>query len=137
MTRFKLDTADLQLSAFLERVTRVKVKDCFTERDVIYVIVPTGILGKFLGKGAINVKRLQQKLNKKIRAVEYNEDVTQFIKNFIMPLKVESVELHENEVLIKDSNKKTKSLLIGRESRNLQLLNRAVKRFFSVNIKVE
>ncbi len=37
------------------------------------------------------------------------------------------------DVIIRDDNKKTKSLLIGREGRNLKLLNRAVRRFFSVN----
>ena len=59
-----------------------------------------------------------------------------FIKNIIYPLKVEQIIQEEGVVLIKDSQKKVRSLLIGREGKNLEMINRAVQRFFNVVVKV-
>ena len=70
------------------------------------------------------------------KVIEYNEDVERFVRNVIAPLNVERVILQESVLILQDSNKKTKSLLIGRESKNLTLINRAVRRFFNVEVKV-
>jgi len=123
----------------MERITRVRVKDCFKDDDdeTIYFIVHRGEMGKALGKGGVNVKKVQQILDKKIRVIEYNDDLAAFVRNVIYPVEVEEVKVDENTVIIKDSRKKTKSLLIGRESRNLNILKRAVRRFFNVEVKVE
>ena len=139
MARLKLDQDTLGLSSLMERITRVRVKDCFKDDDdeTIYFIVHRGEMGKALGKGGVNVKKVQQILDKKIRVIEYNDDLAAFVRNVIYPVEVEEVKVDENTVIIKDSRKKTKSLLIGRESRNLNILKRAVRRFFNVEVKVE
>ena len=126
------------LSLLLERLARVRVKDCFLEGDTVYYIVATGQVGKALGKGAINIKKLGQKINKKIKVIEYKDDPINFVKKVIYPAVVaEIVEEGENIIVLKDTNKKTKSLLIGRGGKNLKLINRAVQRFFNKEIKVE
>ena len=117
----------------MERITRVRVKDCFKEDDTIYFIVGTGELGKAIGKGAINIKKVQQEIGKKIKVIEFRSNIAAFVRNVIYPLKVEDVVEEEGTVKIKERSKKTKSLLIGREAKNLKLINRAVKRFFNVN----
>jgi len=139
LARLKLDQDTLGLSSLMERITRVRVKDCFKDDDdeTIYFIVHRGEMGKALGKGGVNVKKVQQILDKKIRVIEYNDDLAAFVRNVIYPVEVEEVKVDENTVIIKDSRKKTKSLLIGRESRNLNILKRAVRRFFNVEVKVE
>jgi len=123
----------------MEKITRVRVKDCFKDDDdeTIYFIVHRGEMGKALGKGGANIKKVQQVLDKKIRVIEYNDDLVAFVKNVIYPVEVEEINVDNNTVIIKDSRKKTKSLLIGRESRNLNIIKRAVRRFFNVEVKVE
>ena len=59
-----------------------------------------------------------------------------FVKKLIYPLQAETVAEEDGAIFIKDSNKKTKSLLIGRGGKNLKLLNRAVQRFFSKEVKI-
>jgi len=133
MVRLKLDPETLELSPLLERVTGVKVKDCFKgDNEIIYFIVDAGQLGKAIGRDAINIKRIQQELGKKVRIIEYRDNVIDFIKNVIYPFKVEEIIEENGEIIIKDKNRKTKSLLIGRDSKNLKLINRAVKRFFNI-----
>ena len=132
MARLKLDQDLLGLSTVIERRTGAIVKDCFKVNDTLYVIVSTGDLGKALGKKGETIKRIQAELDKKIRLIEYRHDMVEFVKNIIYPLIVEEIVEEDGDVLIKESSKKTKSLLIGRDGNKLNLINRAVKRFFNV-----
>ncbi len=135
--RIKLDPDAIAYSSLLEKIAHVQVKDCFQDEDTLFYIVPQAQVGKALGKGAVNLKKLQERFNKRIKVIGYADNVEAFVKNAIHPLQVESITLQDNAVVIKDSNKKTKGLLIGREGKNLAALNRAVQRFFNVEVKVE
>ena len=137
MSRLKLDQETLGLSSLMEKRTHARIKDCFQDHETIYFVVARGDMGKALGKGAENIKKIQQELGKRVRLIEFNDNVTGFVKNVIFPIKVEEIVENEGVVFIKDSKKKTKSLLIGRDGRNLLLIQRAVKRFFNVEIKIE
>jgi len=139
MVRLKLDQDTLGLSSLMEKIARVRVKDCFKDENssVIYFVVEAGQLGKAVGKGGVNIKKVQDQLGKKIKVVEYRSSVINFIKSFIYPLKVDDIVEENDTIILKDSSKKTKSLLIGREGRNLSIINRAVKRFFNKDVKVE
>ncbi|HLC81140.1 MAG TPA: NusA-like transcription termination signal-binding factor [Candidatus Nanoarchaeia archaeon] len=136
MARIKLDQEMLGLSSLIENQAHVLVKDLFKEEETIYIIVAAGDIGKLLGKGGETVKRLQQKLGKRIKAIEYDDEVDKFVKNIIYPLQVEEIVCEDSVICLKDSQKKTKSLLIGRNGRNLKIINRAVRRFFNVEVKV-
>ncbi|MFH1276299.1 MAG: NusA-like transcription termination signal-binding factor [Candidatus Woesearchaeota archaeon] len=137
MARLLLDQDALGLSSLIERITRVNVKDCFKEDDTLYVIVDPGNLGKVVGKGGIIIKKLQLQLKKNIKVIEYRDNVVDFVKNVIYPIRVEQIVEEEGFVVIKDSNRSVKSKLIGRDSKNLNVIKRAVKRFFPVDVKIE
>ena len=125
------------LSSLMERTTKARVKDCFTDEEgTIFFVVASGEIGKAIGKGASNIKRLQQELQRKIRVIEYSDNVAEFIKNIIYPLRVQLITEEQDAIVIKETNKKAKSLLIGRQGKNLKLINRAVKRFFNREVKV-
>jgi len=133
--RLKLDQDSLALSGILERMAKVRVKDSFKDdtNETIYFVVETGELGKAIGKGGCNIHALQQDLGKRVRMVEYRPTVTEFIRGFIYPSDVAEIVQEGQTIVIKDENRKTKSLLIGRDGKNLKILNRAVKRFFNVD----
>ena len=136
MERVKLDQEVLGLSSLMERLTGARVKDCFRDdHETVYFIVAPGELGKAVGKGGIHVKRVQQELGKKIRIIEFSPSVPEFIRNIIYPLQVEKI-IEEESILLQESNRRTKSLLIGRDGKNLKLINRAVRRFFHKEVKV-
>lgn len=137
MTRLILNQETMGLSLLMEKITRAKVKDCFTDEEgTIFFVVAPGELGKAIGKGASNIKRLQQELQRKIKVIEYSDNAADFVRNIIYPLRVESITEEQDAIVIKETSKKAKSLLIGRQGRNLKLLNRAVKRFFTREVKV-
>ncbi len=136
MSRVKLDPQVFAFSSIFERIARVPVKGCFSSEDTLFFVVPFGMFQKALGKGAENVKKAQKRFEKRIKIVEFNKDPARFVKNCIYPLSVEEISVIDGEIIIKDSNRKTKSLLIGRDARNLRLLNEMSRRYFEKEIKI-
>lgn len=128
------DTSLIKIMNSFDRITRAKLKDCIFEEDKIIFIVESGELGKALGKNAANVKRLAELLRKKIKLVEFNENMLQMIKNFIHPLKVDNIYEEEGIVVLESQDTKVKGLLIGRAAQNLRKLEEYIKRYFS-NLK--
>lgn len=57
----------------LEKVTSVSPKDCIVEGQLVSYLVPGGEVGKAIGKAAVNVKMLEQRLGKKVEIVAYSE----------------------------------------------------------------
>jgi transcription termination/antitermination protein NusA len=137
LARLKLDTELFLISSLVEKMIKVNIKDCFKDEDSYYFIVGTGWLGKAIGKGGLNVKKVQEKLKKKIKFIEYRDSSVDFVKNVIYPLKVEQVYEESGVLVLKDSSRKVKGQLIGHAGKNLEFIKRAVSRFFDVNVKVE
>ncbi len=122
----------IKTMSFFENATHAKLKDCFLDAGaecITFVVLP-GEIGKAIGKGGSNVHRLENAFKKKIKIVEYADDLLQFIRNMIMPLKVAHIEQAEDIVVLSDQDTKTKGLLIGRNAQNLRALEKTVKRYF-------
>jgi transcription termination/antitermination protein NusA len=136
MVRLKLDQDSLGLSSVMENITHARVKDTFKDDDTVYFVVATGDLGKAVGKGGLNIKRIQEKLAKRVRIFEYHENAVDYLKSVIYPLRVEEIVEDGGFLIIRDSSMKTKGQLIGRDGKNLSIINRAVKRFFNLEVKV-
>ncbi|MFA6399257.1 MAG: KH domain-containing protein [archaeon] len=64
---------DILLMNALEKVTGVAAKDCLIEGQLVSYFVPEKEMGKAIGKAAINIKTLEQKLNKRVEIVAYCE----------------------------------------------------------------
>jgi transcription termination/antitermination protein NusA len=113
---------------FFESMTHTNVKDCIEGQQLIFVVDP-GEIGKAIGRQGSNVKRLEAAMNKKIKIVEFNPDVKEFVKNLISPLKAD-VREEDGLLLLSSDDTRTKSLLIGRNSQNLDNFESIVRRYF-------
>lgn len=130
MSRLKLDPEIFGLTSFWERLTGVPVKDCFQQEEMLYVVVPPGMMGKIIGKEGVIIRQAQFQLKKTIRVVEFSENLGVFVQNFLAPLQVESVTIQGDTVLLQDPRRRIKGQLLGRGGKQLQVLQRAVQRFF-------
>ncbi len=140
MSNIKYDMEILQYMPFFERLTKAKLRDCFEDSNGFLVfIVEEGQIGKALGKKGITVKKLKEKIpNKKIKVVEYSNDLIKFIKNLILPYKVESIIQDGDTIILKSDDTSVKGLLIGKNGRNLRNYENIVNRYFKIKeIKVE
>jgi NusA-like KH domain protein len=136
MARIKYNNELIHFMSIFEHVTRTKVKDVIVGERILYIVSP-GQISKAIGKKGANVRLLEQKLKKKVKFVEFSDDVAQFVQNLIYPINPQKISAADDEVIIEDKETKTKALLIGRNSRNLAFLNSTVKRYFDIKqIKV-
>ncbi len=135
--RVKVDMDSFAYTPMFERLARVKVKASFDGGDTLYVVLYPGFLRKAIGKNGETIKKFSDQIGKRIKVAEFNHDIKRFIMNVIYPLKVEEIDVSGDYVTIKDPSKKTKSLLIGRDARNLKMLNDIVGRFFNKDVKIE
>jgi N utilization substance protein A len=69
----KITMEKILFMSALEKITGVSAKDCLIDGQLITFLVPEKMVGKAIGKQAVNVKNLEQKLNKRIEIVAYSE----------------------------------------------------------------
>lgn len=135
-----MDKIDAKIIGFIntfERVTRTNIKTAFLDKNnQLVFIVNEGKAGKAIGKGGSNIKKLSHLLKKRIKVVEFNQDIKEFIKSYINPLKAEKIEIEDKTVKIKAKSRQTKALLIGKNQQNIQELNKLTKKFFDCEVKV-
>ena len=111
----------MQYISLFESLTGAKVKDCILNDNIIFIVHENEI-GKAIGKGGSNIKRIGSVLKKKVRVVEFSDNICQFVKNLIYPTKVE-VDEEEGVINVHGNDTKTKGMLIGRDRQNINLIN--------------
>jgi len=136
MTKIKYDSTLMKYISLFETLTRTQVKDCIINSQVIFIVHENQI-AKAIGRNGSNVRRLEHILNRKIKIVEFNPNVLKFISNYIYPLEVKDIKEENGFITIIGQDTKTKGLLIGRDSKNLNSLKSIVNRYFNIkDIKV-
>ena len=121
----------------LENLSKAKVKDAFIDKNEMLVfVINQGEIGKAIGKGGINIRRLSGLLKKRVKLIEFNEDVKEFVKNCIQPLQA-SIAMEDTTITLESSDTTVKAKLIGRDKQNLNALKELVNRYFKVDILVK
>lgn len=140
MPKIIYDEAIMKYINIVESLTNAKVKDCINNEKVIFIIEQNDI-GKAIGKRGINIRKIEGILNKKVRMIEFNDNILQFIRNLTYPHQIDNVTQENGKengiVFIKGNNVNARSLLIGRDRKNINELKDIVRRFFKIeDIKV-
>jgi len=118
-------------------LTGARVKDCFDYNEKILFIVNHGDIRKVVANRGSKIKKLEGMIKKKIKVVEYSDDVVEFLRSFISPIKVVSIENVDNIIEIKADDIRNRGILIGRDRRNLVNLKNIVRKYFDVvDIKI-
>jgi len=131
VAKIKYTSDIIQYISIFESLTGARVRDCILN-DFILFIVHENEMGKAIGKQGSNIKRVENTLKKKIKLVEFNNDVPQFVQNLIYPVKAKEIKEEEGIVTIYGEDTKSKGILIGRDRRNLNFINEVVKRYFEI-----
>jgi N utilization substance protein A len=137
MEKIKFDLQAMKIMSLFESITRAKLKDCIISEKVITFIVEENEIAKAIGKKASNVRRLENSLKRKIKIVEFSDNIAKFIENLAYPAKIDQIEQDEKVVKIKAADIQSRGLLIGREANILRANEAIVKRYFDIEeIKV-
>ncbi len=138
MTKIKYDASLMKIISVFETMTGAKLKDCFENKNqqLVFIVEP-GQIGMAIGKNAVNVRRLETMLKKRIKIIEFNDNVLDFIRNLIYPLRPVDISENNDGIAIAGGDMKTKGLLIGRNFQNLEETKSIVNRYFKIaDIKV-
>ena len=117
--------------AYFERMSGAKVKDCIMGDKVTFVI-EDGYMGRAIGKNGVNIKKLESKLKKRVKLVEYSSDVRQFVRNLVHPIDVNDVREENSIVTISAKDTTSRAMIIGREKSNLMQIKDILSRYFNL-----
>ena len=133
----KLNRDLIQYIGLFEKITRTRVKNCFFQGECLVFVVELGQKSKAIGKSAVNVKKISNLINKRVKIVEHNSDPVKFINGYIYPIEAETVKNDNGGIEIKVKSMKDKGLLIGRNGKNLDDLKSVVDYYFKIkNIRI-
>ena len=129
----------MKLMDCFSQVTHASLKDCFIgPLDIIYFIVEENDIGQAVGKSGNKAKMLEKILNRKIKIVEFNPDVLQFIKNLAFPLRIKEIRQDGATITIMPIDLTVRGQLIGRGGQSLRNMEQIVRRYFDIEtIKVQ
>jgi NusA-like KH domain protein len=136
--KIKYDLNLMKFMSFFENLTNTRLKDCFIDKNsLLFFVVEENQIAKAIGKKGVNVRNIKEKLNRKIKIVEFNSNLETFVANIIRPLTGNEIKVDDKIITIVGPDTKTKGLLIGRNGQNLRNYEEIVKRYFDINeIKV-
>jgi len=127
------DTEAIKTINLFETVSQANVKDCIIMDDRIYFLVEEQNLKKIRENGQL-IKNLERMLNKKILIFEYSKDVSKFLKNSIKGIKEIKIRNEKGETTIKiNVENSLKSLVIGKDGKNIKALRQFLKRNYNIN----
>ena len=79
----------------LNSASGANARDCVVQGNVITFLIKKEELGKAIGKDAVSVKKLRQKLKLNVELLEYGKDVEEFIKKALYTVKIKGVKVSE------------------------------------------
>lgn len=126
------DITAIKFMSLFQSITRANLKDCVIQENFVLFIVHPNEVGKAVGAGGVNVRKLEKMLNKRIKIVEFSPEPVNFIKNLIHPLQVREIIESGGVYTLTAADLKTRGLLIGRNASHLRAYEDVVKRYFPV-----
>ena len=97
MARIKLSLDDIGFISLFESTTKAHVKDCMVDpkKNKITFVVNEGQAGIAIGKGGMNIKKLEEKLKKRVEVLEFSQDPIKFLTNIFRPIKITNAYVSE------------------------------------------
>ena len=126
----------IQKINLIENITKAKIKEFIEKEDKIIIVVGHNELSRALGVKGKNIKTIENLMHRRLKIIQFYDDPLKFVRNFIYPIKPLSLTLNNNIIEIKVDDRKSKGLLIGRESKNLKELNNLVAKYYKLEVKV-
>ena len=136
MNRIIYNSDIIKLITLFESMTGAKVKDCISNDKLVFIIEENE-MGKAIGKNGVNIKRIEKALKRKVKLVEFSNDIAQFIRNITYPAQITEIKQENDAIIIQGKDVNSRAMLIGRERQNLNHLTEIVRRYFDTKeIKV-
>ncbi len=134
-----IDMTAMRYINLLDKVARVKTRKCFVHNNVIFFAVNKEDVSRAIGPAAINVKKIQEQIGKKIKVIREDEgleDIERFIVDVVSPIKPKYVEVKDGSVTITAGSSQNKASLIGRNKRRFLELKKIIHDTYGLDLRI-
>lgn len=123
----------INLFAKISGVTTTKV---FIYNNQIVFAVPKNKVSVAIGKGAVNVKKLNEILRRNIKIITMPErdnisGTSKFVRDVVAPIEFNKIEIRDDSTII-TAGRQSKAALIGRGRQREKELSDVLKNFFGI-----
>jgi transcription antitermination factor NusA-like protein len=122
----------------LDKAASVRTTRCFVYNNTVYFAVPKNMVSRAIGPAASNVRKLQERLGKRVRIIREPEglaDAERFVKEIVEPVKFKSLEIKDGEFVL-TAGGGSKASLIGRGRRRLEELKIVCEDSFGMGLRI-
>ncbi len=118
--------------SFFESATKARLKDCFVDQNdlLVFVVEPTQY-GLAVGKAGSNVKRIEASLKRKVKIVEFADDIVSFVAGLMQPSKAKDISVMDG-IVNRTPEPGSRGYLIGRAGKNLRNMESVIRRYFPI-----
>jgi NusA-like KH domain protein len=134
-----IDMTAMRYINLLDKIANVKTRKCFVHNNVIFFAVNRGLVSRAIGPAAINIKRIQDQIGKKIKIIREDEglgDLKRFLDDVVAPIKPKEVEVKEGVVVVTAGSNQNKASLIGRNKRRFLELKKVVHDTYNLDLRI-
>ncbi len=129
-----LDMQFIRYVNLFNQVTRIRAKHCFEYNNMIVFAVPRSLITRAIGENNRNLEQLSRIIGKKIKIIAIpngKEDMESFVSMLIKPIRLNGIEIKDEEAII-NANPQSKASLIGRGKVRLAEMENILGQYFDV-----
>lgn len=130
----KLNMDEIRIMNGVQQITRVMPKDCVVEENLITFLIPQQLMGKAIGKKAINIKELEKKLKKRVEFIGNYEKPEDIFANALEVNYLESKKIDSKIIIKLNSISKTKILKNNSRTKRVKDL---IKRNYGIELIIK
>jgi len=134
-----IDMTAMRYINLLDKITQVKTRKCFVHNNTIFFAVDKRFVSKAIGPGASNIRRIQEKIGKKVRIIKEDEgieNVKQFVEDVVAPVRLKSIEVKDGCIVVTAGNNQNKASLIGRNKRRYLELKKILQDLYHFDLRI-
>jgi len=137
MTTINMQT--MRYINLLDKASNVKTRKCFVYNNTIFFAVPKFQISKAIGPDAINVRRINEQIGKKVRVIgeaDGIEDAKHFVEQVVAPTKFKALEIKDNMIVLTAGGTQNKASLLGRNKKRFEELKLIIGDIFGLDLRV-
>lgn len=131
-----IDMLFIQYINLFERLVGVRTKHCFVYNGIIFFVVEPEFLARAIGENGLNVRKIAERLRKKIKIISSPSgvgDIEKFINSIVYPIPFKKATFNEEEKEVTiEAPLQSRAMLIGRDKKKHEELLQILEDYFGV-----
>lgn len=129
-----LEMQFIQYMNFFEKCIGLRTRHCFSFNGTIFFVVNQNLIARAIGENASNIKKLAEKLRRKVRVIaapNSSEDAAKFVSSLVYPIKISRFVMEGEEASI-IAPREARAMIIGRNKVKLAELENILEEYFGI-----